>query len=684
MYNIVSIGVVFMKKNTKRKDKKLHHKKLWFVLGSLIGIALVIGITLITYVNIYYSADAYAKEALTSDDVVEVYREKEYYIFEPKAYDTGIIFYPGGKVDAVAYAPILKQLAYEGILCILCEMPYRLAVLDVNAADGLQERFDVDTWYMAGHSLGGSMAASYISKHSEDYAGLILLASHSTIDLSNTELNVLSIYGELDGVLNKKKYESNLSNLPNTYKEYMIQGGCHAYFGSYGVQKGDGTPTITNEQQIKETVSFILNNIVSNELVTYKESIEEFSNTDCGFYEPVYVQCNLDRVSNVNPMLLKYNALLHLRIDIAAFSGKVNGKEDIEFTKEMLNGLDELFQRMNEASCCVILRFSYDPGFNGAKDMEPEISMMVNHIESLKNLFTKYEKMITAIECGLVGPWGEMHSSKIANQQTYNILIDSYLKVLPSTIKLLVRRPKFLYSYYGYSLSSLNDFSIKDCRLGVYNDGYLGSENDLGTYEDREKEVAWLSKINIDTPYGGEVTVPGSSYNELNYAVEEMFQLHLSYLNLRWNDQVIKRWKDTKYTGTDSLYKNSTEYSYIKNHLGYRLILKNLRYHENNSTLNLNLNVNNVGFGNLLKSKNAYIVFQNEEHTYAFKFENVDIHNLIFEIDKKNISRGTYKVYFVLADDFTESGTRSIRLGNQDIWDETIKGNIIFNKFNIE
>ena len=210
------------------------------------------------------------------------------------------------------------------------------------------------------------------------------------------------------------------------------------------------------------------------------------------------------------------------------------------------------------------------------------------------------------------------------------------------------------------------------------------SENDLGTYEDREKEVAWLSKINIDTPYGGEVTVPGSSYNELNHAVEEMFQLHLSYLNLRWNDQVIKRWKDTKYTGTDSLYKNSTEYSYIKNHLGYRFILKNLRYHENNSTLNLNLNVNNVGFGNLLKSKNAYIVFQNEEHTYTFKFENVDINNLIFEIDKKNISRGTYKVYFVLADDFTESGTRSIRLGNQDIWDETIKGNIIFNSFNIE
>ncbi|MDE7213544.1 MAG: DUF4874 domain-containing protein, partial [Anaeroplasmataceae bacterium] len=543
-----------MKKKSKKKTLK--HKKLWIILGSVLGVFVAIFIAITIYVNIYYSANDYAKEELKSSEIVEVYHEESYYVFKPKVYDTGIIFYPGGKVDATSYAPLLKALASNGILCVLCEMPFRLAVFNVNAADGIQKKYEVVDWYLAGHSLGGSMAASYIAKHSMDYKGLILLGSYSTADLSQTDLNVLSIYGEFDGVLNQKKYEANLSKLPSSYKEYIIKGGCHAFFGSYGAQKKDGTPTITNKQQIQETVSFILENIGSSTSIIYQESIEEFSNPDCGFYEPIYIKCRPDGVSNISSNYLKYNALLHLRIDISDFSGKVNGKEDIAFTKEMLEQLDALFQRIDAASCSVIIRLAYDPGYNGAKDMEPDLKMMCEHISSLEEVFKKYEKMITAVECGLVGPWGEMHSSKIANQETYNTLIDSYLKILPHSIKLLVRRPKFLYSYYGYTLSTLNDFQVEDCRLGVYNDGYLGSETDLGTYDNRKLEVEWLSSINWDTPYGGEVTIPGSGYNELNHAQEEMFKLHLSYLNLRWNDQVINDWKNKKYTGTDGLYKD--------------------------------------------------------------------------------------------------------------------------------
>lgn len=673
-----------MQKKKKKKYKGIKHKKIWIILGSILGIVLAVFIAVIVYVNIYYSADDFAKEELKSDALVEVYHEEDYYVFEPNSYSTGIIFYPGGKVDAVAYAPLLKALASKGILCVLCEMPFRLAVFDSNAADGIQSKFDAQNWYMAGHSLGGSMAASYIAQHSTDYTGLILLAAYSTADLTDTDLNVISIYGEFDGVLNQKKYESNLSNLPKDYKEYVIRGGCHAFFGSYGAQKGDGTPTITNEQQIEETVSFILANMGSNEIITYKESIDEFSNPDRGFYEPVYIKCKPDSVSNISNNYLKYNALLHLRIDVAAFSGKVNGSSDLPFTKSMLDGLDDLFHKMDEVSCCVIVRFAYDSGFNGAKDMEPEIAMMVKHIESLKPLFIKYEKMITAVECGMVGPWGEMHSSQIANQETYNTLIDAYLKVLPNSLKLLVRRPKFLYSYYGYTLSTLNNFSVSDCRLGVYNDGYLGSANDLGTYDNREVEVNWLSNINTDSPYGGEVTVPGSSYNELNHAVDEMFQLHLSYLNLRWNNQVVDRWKETKYTGVDPLYKNSTEFSYIQNHLGYRFVLKNLIYSEDDNQIHMKLNVENVGFGNLLKSKNVFIIFKNENQQYTFKFENVSMDDLRFEIDKRSMSFGKYSIYFVLADDFKESGVRSVRFGNQDIWDDKIQGNLLLKGYNLD
>ncbi len=655
----------------QRKPKK--RKVLWILFGFL-GLLLLIFIGGIIYINMDYDANAYAKEHMKSSEAVEVYQENRYIIFEPKTYDTGIIFYPGGKVEATAYAPLLKGLAEEGYLCILCEMPFKLAVFDVDAAQGLQERFTIDRWYMAGHSLGGAMAASYLAKHKEDYEGLILLAAYSTEDLSETSLQVLSIYGEEDQVLDMKKYQSNLKHLPATYREYQIPGGCHAYFGSYGKQKKDGIPTITNEQQIEKTIAFITTSLEGNR-ISYLESVEAFANPDCGFYEPVYIKCTPKEVSKVQEGYLKYNALLHLRIDISSFSSRVNQNKDLEFTSQMLDQFDQQLDRMNRASCCIILRFAYDPGFSGNKDMEPDIKLQKKHIEALKPLFYKYERMITAVEFGLIGPWGEMHSSQLAQQSTYNQLIPIYLDALPKSVKLLVRRPKFIYSYYGYTLATLDQFHEMDCRLGVYNDGYLGSATDLGTYDDRKLETEFLNKLNDKTPYGGEVTVPGSGYNSLNQAVEEMYQLHLSYLNRSWNDQVIRQWKEASYTGQDTLYQGKTEYDYIQNHLGYRFVLTDMVYKDQGATLNLTLHLKNVGFGNLCKSKNAYLIFQNESHTYSFCFEDVDIQKLSLTINKESLEKGEYAIYFALADDFKESGIRSIRFGNEGLWNDTLKAN---------
>ena len=105
------------------------------------------------------------------------------------------------------------------------------------------------------------MAASYLADHVDEYEGLILLGSYSTADLSDTDLDVLSIYGSEDKVLNRKKYDGNKSNLPDDFCEVVIDGGCHAYFGMYGAQDGDGTPTISNHEQIGLTAKHISNAI---------------------------------------------------------------------------------------------------------------------------------------------------------------------------------------------------------------------------------------------------------------------------------------------------------------------------------------------------------------------------------------------------------------------------------------
>ena len=45
--------------------------------------------------------------------------------------------------------------------------------------------------------------------------------------------------------------------LPDTTERIVVEGGNHAYFGNYGEQEGDGTATISREQQQEEAVNAI-------------------------------------------------------------------------------------------------------------------------------------------------------------------------------------------------------------------------------------------------------------------------------------------------------------------------------------------------------------------------------------------------------------------------------------------
>lgn len=240
------------------KDKS--KKKKCIPLLVVIGILSIIIISCAVYLNDYYRADTQAIDAfMPANNVAKQLLDDNTIVYAPEDARAGFIFYPGGKVEYNAYEPLMKALASEGILCVLIEMPFNLAVFDIDAAEGMQEKFsDIDNWYMGGHSLGGSMAASYLSENAEDFEGIILLGSYSTADISAESLEVLSIYGSEDKVLNREKYEENKDKLPKDFTEMVLDGGCHAYFGMYGAQDGDGTPSITNEEQIALTVDAIV------------------------------------------------------------------------------------------------------------------------------------------------------------------------------------------------------------------------------------------------------------------------------------------------------------------------------------------------------------------------------------------------------------------------------------------
>ena len=236
----------------------LKKKILYGIIITAVILAAACGI----YVSDYYHAgeQAIAVAGTAAADYTCQHGENTLVFMPAGEADAGLIFYPGGKVEYTAYAPLMEQLAEQGVLCVLVKMPANLAVLDMGAAEAHLDEFpDIENWYVGGHSLGGSMAASYAAEHADELEGLLLLAAYSTADLTGSGLDVLSIYGSEDGVLNLDKYNEYRPNLPEeTTTEIILEGGNHAGFGSYGPQEGDGTSTLEPGVQLQWTADRIL------------------------------------------------------------------------------------------------------------------------------------------------------------------------------------------------------------------------------------------------------------------------------------------------------------------------------------------------------------------------------------------------------------------------------------------
>lgn len=195
-----------------------------------------------------------ALAAMESDAVVTVVNQGGFVTFTPAASTpvSGFILYPGGHVDYRSYAPVAREIASRGYLVSIVEMPLSLAVFGVNSADEVIAAYpDIYSWVIGGHSLGGSMAASYATKHPTEVQGLVFWASYpgSSDDLSSSGLKGLSTYGSNDLVLTMDTFNATLPTLPPGTIIQVIEGGNHAQFGNYGPQPGDGTATISSADQ---------------------------------------------------------------------------------------------------------------------------------------------------------------------------------------------------------------------------------------------------------------------------------------------------------------------------------------------------------------------------------------------------------------------------------------------------
>ena len=208
-----------------------------------------------------------AQKAIISDESVEVQSEP-WLVFQPTrgTPTTGLILYPGGRVDPRAYAPTARKIAESGYLVIVVPMPLNLAVFGASQAGDVMSAFpDVDHWVIGGHSLGGSMAANFADNNPDLIDGIVFLASYpaNSNDLSDQDIESLSIYGTQDGLASPSKILASRSLLPQDTNWLAIEGGNHAQFGWYGSQSGDNDATISRIEQQEQIQQAILELLAS-------------------------------------------------------------------------------------------------------------------------------------------------------------------------------------------------------------------------------------------------------------------------------------------------------------------------------------------------------------------------------------------------------------------------------------
>jgi hypothetical protein len=231
-------------------------KLLLFVL--LLGLAVILA-SFVIWAQTPLGPMPQALAALESDGAVRVETEP-WLEFWPR--DTqprsGVILYPGGRVDPRSYAPAARALAEEGYLAVITPMPLNLAVFNPGAAAEVIAAFpQIETWIVGGHSLGGAMAAGYAEANADVVDGLVLWAAYPADDklATRTEPAVTSIYATNDGVSTLEDIAASRANLPPETRWVEIAGGNHAQFGWYGDQPGDGQATISRPEQQEQIVT---------------------------------------------------------------------------------------------------------------------------------------------------------------------------------------------------------------------------------------------------------------------------------------------------------------------------------------------------------------------------------------------------------------------------------------------
>lgn len=363
---------------------------------------------------------------------------------------------------------------------------------------------------------------------------------------------------------------------------------------------------------------------------------------------------------------------------------EVNLKQykDRDLSEQALHELQTVFSAYRDNGNQLIVRFLYD--WNGKNlETEPEsLNQILKHMSQTAEIVNAYKDTIYILQGLFIGDCGEMHHSKYADAEDMKVLAEHLASVTDPSIYMAVRTPAQLRSILGTD-SLPDEEALRNgtlsARLGLFNDGMLGSGNDVGTYGEKSRneadvtsawtradEIAFQNELCQVVPNGGEV-IQDNLYNDLENAVTDLNAMHVSYLNKDYDTNVYDKWRQGTYEGQNG-------YDYIAAHLGYRYSLKSSEYVSGKwrkTKGTLKVQVENSGFSCSYRSFDVRVQVVSQEGEVCQDlvcdidtklWQAGETTDLSVPVDFGSLPSGSYELYFSVSDPWLD---RQITLANQ-------------------
>lgn len=427
-----------------------------------------------------------------------------------------------------------------------------------------------------------------------------------------------------------------------------------------------------------------------------KEGSMQLDNPYQGFYQLYGLNLTNDDISEAEELAARIAAdenhvLALLEINLQNF-------KDEPLSDAALSQLDRFFSLCCETNHQFLVRFLYD--WDGkALETEPDsIELIETHMEQVAHYVNQYKSHIYLLQGIFLGNCGEMHHSKHMDAESMTNLLKKLSDVTDGSVYLSVRTPahwRIINNRTTPLTEEEGTSSSTASRLGLFNDGMMGSDIDLGTYGDssfagstnpadkgtRQEELEFQNCLCRFVPNGGECVLD-TSFNDLENAITDFAKMNVSYLNSLHDMTVINKWKNSVFKSTDSstkIFDGMNGYDYIKAHLGYRYVLEDavLDYapHFFHPAASLRFSIKNVGFSPAYKQFTSTLVIQNSETEditeMEISFDNRGLNTeetaeIAVPLNIEAFEKGTYQLYFRMQDKATDLPIRFANEGSAE------------------